>query len=52
MKSMMAEIYGRTTGACHGEGGFMRIADLIRGAAEVGIERARLWGEGRVCGSR
>ena len=28
---MMAEIYGRRTGACHGKGGSMHIADLSKG---------------------
>src|SRR5262249_42126700 len=28
---MMAEIYGRKTGSCHGKGGSMHIADLSRG---------------------
>lgn len=28
---MMAEIYGRTTGSCHGKGGSMHIADLSKG---------------------
>jgi len=28
---MMAEIYGRRTGSCHGKGGSMHIADLSRG---------------------
>jgi TPP-dependent pyruvate/acetoin dehydrogenase alpha subunit len=28
---MMAEIYGRKTGACHGKGGSMHIADLSKG---------------------
>ncbi|MFD3575812.1 thiamine pyrophosphate-dependent dehydrogenase E1 component subunit alpha [Streptomyces sp. NPDC058644] len=31
VKSMMAEIYGRTTGACRGKGGSMHIADLSKG---------------------
>ncbi|MFI7340732.1 thiamine pyrophosphate-dependent dehydrogenase E1 component subunit alpha [Streptomyces sp. NPDC050085] len=31
VKAMMAEIYGRTTGSCHGKGGSMHIADLSRG---------------------
>ncbi|MQA06307.1 MAG: ABC transporter substrate-binding protein [Streptosporangiales bacterium] len=31
VKSMMAEIYGKKTGACHGKGGSMHIADLNRG---------------------
>jgi TPP-dependent pyruvate/acetoin dehydrogenase alpha subunit len=30
-KAMMAEIYGRQTGSCHGKGGSMHIADLSRG---------------------
>jgi TPP-dependent pyruvate/acetoin dehydrogenase alpha subunit len=29
--AMMAEIYGRSTGSCHGKGGSMHIADLSRG---------------------
>lgn len=29
--AMMAEIYGRKTGACHGKGGSMHIADLSQG---------------------
>src|SRR2546427_11309101 len=28
---MMAEIYGRRTGSCHGKGGSMHIADLSKG---------------------
>ncbi|HWD01055.1 MAG TPA: thiamine pyrophosphate-dependent dehydrogenase E1 component subunit alpha [Amycolatopsis sp.] len=31
VKAMMAEIYGRATGACHGKGGSMHIADLSKG---------------------
>lgn len=31
VKSMMAEIYGRTTGACHGKGGSMHTAGLSKG---------------------
>jgi acetoin:2,6-dichlorophenolindophenol oxidoreductase subunit alpha len=31
VKAMMAEIYGRSTGSCHGKGGSMHIADLSRG---------------------
>jgi pyruvate dehydrogenase E1 component alpha subunit len=31
VKAMMAEIYGRRTGSCHGKGGSMHIADLSRG---------------------
>ncbi|MFC7306538.1 thiamine pyrophosphate-dependent dehydrogenase E1 component subunit alpha [Streptomyces monticola] len=31
VKAMMAEIYGRTTGSCHGKGGSMHIADLAKG---------------------
>jgi acetoin:2,6-dichlorophenolindophenol oxidoreductase subunit alpha len=31
VKGMMAEIYGRKTGSCHGKGGSMHIADLSRG---------------------
>jgi len=30
-KPMMAEIFGRKTGACHGKGGSMHIADLAKG---------------------
>lgn len=30
-KGMMAEIFGRSTGTCHGKGGSMHIADLDRG---------------------
>jgi acetoin:2,6-dichlorophenolindophenol oxidoreductase subunit alpha len=30
-KEMMAEIYGRVTGSCHGKGGSMHIADLSKG---------------------
>ncbi|WP_326567830.1 thiamine pyrophosphate-dependent dehydrogenase E1 component subunit alpha [Amycolatopsis rhabdoformis] len=30
-KAVMAEIYGRTTGSCHGKGGSMHIADLAKG---------------------
>ncbi|UOX86872.1 thiamine pyrophosphate-dependent dehydrogenase E1 component subunit alpha [Amycolatopsis sp. FBCC-B4732] len=29
--AMMAEIYGRTTGSCHGKGGSRHIADLAKG---------------------
>ena len=29
--AMMAEIFGRATGTCHGKGGSMHIADLDRG---------------------
>ncbi|MGH4027520.1 thiamine pyrophosphate-dependent dehydrogenase E1 component subunit alpha [Actinomycetota bacterium Odt1-20B] len=31
VKAMMAEIYGRKSGLCHGKGGSMHIADLGRG---------------------
>ena len=31
VREMMAEIYGKATGACHGKGGSMHIADLGRG---------------------
>jgi pyruvate dehydrogenase E1 component alpha subunit len=31
VKAMMAEIYGKVTGACRGKGGSMHIADLSRG---------------------
>lgn len=31
VKEMMGEIYGRKTGACHGKGGSMHIADLSKG---------------------
>ncbi|MFC4002979.1 thiamine pyrophosphate-dependent dehydrogenase E1 component subunit alpha [Prauserella oleivorans] len=31
VKAMMAEIYGRKTGSCHGKGGSMHIADLSKG---------------------
>jgi TPP-dependent pyruvate/acetoin dehydrogenase alpha subunit len=31
VKSMMAEIYGKATGACRGKGGSMHIADVDRG---------------------
>ena len=31
MKSMMAEIYGKATGACKGKGGSMHIADMEKG---------------------
>ena len=31
VKGMMAEIYGKKTGLCHGKGGSMHIADLSRG---------------------
>jgi acetoin:2,6-dichlorophenolindophenol oxidoreductase subunit alpha len=31
VKPMMAEIFGRRTGACHGKGGSMHIADLTKG---------------------
>jgi len=31
VKAMMAEIYGRQTGSCHGKGGSMHIADLSKG---------------------
>jgi TPP-dependent pyruvate/acetoin dehydrogenase alpha subunit len=31
VKAMMAEIYGRVTGSCHGKGGSMHIADLSKG---------------------
>ena len=31
VKGMMAEIYGKTTGICHGKGGSMHIADLAKG---------------------
>jgi TPP-dependent pyruvate/acetoin dehydrogenase alpha subunit len=31
VKGMMAEIYGKATGICHGKGGSMHIADVSRG---------------------
>ncbi|MEA5361743.1 thiamine pyrophosphate-dependent dehydrogenase E1 component subunit alpha [Amycolatopsis sp., V23-08] len=31
VRGMMAEIYGRRTGSCHGKGGSMHIADLSKG---------------------
>src|SRR6266581_1583016 len=31
VKEMMAELYGRSTGSCHGKGGSMHIADLSKG---------------------
>jgi pyruvate dehydrogenase E1 component alpha subunit len=31
VEAMMAEVYGRKTGACHGKGGSMHIADLSKG---------------------
>jgi pyruvate dehydrogenase E1 component alpha subunit len=31
VREMMAEIYGRKTGSCHGKGGSMHIADLSKG---------------------
>src|SRR5436190_16724438 len=31
VKAMMAEIYGKTTGLCHGKGGSMHIADVDKG---------------------
>src|SRR5215510_6060271 len=31
VKGMMAEIYGKATGLCHGKGGSMHIADLAQG---------------------
>src|ERR1700750_478065 len=31
VKGMMAEIYGKKTGVCHGKGGSMHIADLSKG---------------------
>jgi pyruvate dehydrogenase E1 component alpha subunit len=31
VKAMMAEIYGKSTGICHGKGGSMHIADLSKG---------------------
>jgi TPP-dependent pyruvate/acetoin dehydrogenase alpha subunit len=31
VKGMMAEIYGKTTGLCHGKGGSMHIADIEQG---------------------
>jgi acetoin:2,6-dichlorophenolindophenol oxidoreductase subunit alpha len=31
VKAMMAEIYGKVTGSCHGKGGSMHIADLAKG---------------------
>ncbi|MGH3436864.1 MAG: thiamine pyrophosphate-dependent dehydrogenase E1 component subunit alpha [Sciscionella sp.] len=31
VKQMMAEIFGRQTGSCHGKGGSMHIADLSKG---------------------
>jgi TPP-dependent pyruvate/acetoin dehydrogenase alpha subunit len=31
VREMMAEIYGKATGACHGKGGSMHIADLGKG---------------------
>jgi len=31
VKEMMAEIYGKITGSCHGKGGSMHIADLSKG---------------------
>src|SRR3954465_7293697 len=31
VKAMMAEIYGKATGICHGKGGSMHIADVAKG---------------------
>src|SRR5881398_2435881 len=31
VREMVAEIYGRRTGSCHGKGGSMHIADLSKG---------------------
>lgn len=31
VKGMMAEIYGKSTGICHGKGGSMHVADLSKG---------------------
>jgi pyruvate dehydrogenase E1 component alpha subunit len=31
VKAMMAEIYGKSTGICHGKGGSMHIADVAKG---------------------
>src|SRR5450755_1736232 len=31
VRAMMAEIYGKSTGLCHGKGGSMHIADLSKG---------------------
>ncbi|WP_410621787.1 thiamine pyrophosphate-dependent dehydrogenase E1 component subunit alpha [Amycolatopsis sp. cmx-8-4] len=36
VKGMMAEIYGRRTGSCHGKGGSTHIADLSKGVLGAG----------------
>jgi len=38
---MMAEIYGRKTGSCHGKGGSMHIADLSKGMLGANRDRRR-----------
>ena len=42
---MMAEIYGKKTGVCHGKGGSMHIADLSKGmlGANASSVPARRW---------
>ena len=47
---MMAEIYGRRTGSCHGKGGSMHIADLSKGM--LGANGIVGGGPPLICGTR
>ncbi|WP_439385754.1 thiamine pyrophosphate-dependent dehydrogenase E1 component subunit alpha [Amycolatopsis lexingtonensis] len=47
--AMMAEIYGRKTGACHGKGGSTHIADLAKGM--LGVNGVVGGGPPLICGT-
>ncbi|NBH05649.1 thiamine pyrophosphate-dependent dehydrogenase E1 component subunit alpha [Amycolatopsis sp. SID8362] len=47
--AMMAEIYGRKTGACHGKGGSLHIADLAKGL--LGANGVAGGGPPLICGT-
>ena len=47
---MMAKIYGRKTGTCHGKGGSMHIADLSKGM--LGANGIVGGGPPLICGTR
>jgi TPP-dependent pyruvate/acetoin dehydrogenase alpha subunit len=49
MVEMMAEIYGRRTGSCHGKGGSMHIANLSKGM--LGANGIVGGGPPLICGS-